>query len=438
MLTRLLLRRPGKVHGLGDIAPAYSGELGEEGVRRAARVLCQALEIPEHVKAADPEPQPEPWASNGHTDSPTVESPTPAGADKPWAVLPTGLTAEEELADPELAEAIRQSLWADSRRDSAATEIDSPSERNGATSGKSTPAENSSRNPLSRRGSADCSFSLQPKERDPISKLGHDETELSLREIMTSIPADDLRRVARSRKVPPSLLATRETTMKALEDVALRQKTLSFVPVDRKGKGKVESNGIKRTFSNSGTSEHLVIAQLLPCLGGHVIQIDKSLYALVARVNLVFSRTPPTSASVPALLLPPILVTSHKRHYPDYGKPTRSVIWKDRGEILTWERAVTWEVAVSEAMGDNWQDRRKAGPGAFINRAPILSRAEGAKLVRDVWASVWPYWQELVAGDGGKPVEASENIGDRFQTGHVLTRIVYKVSKGRRWLMSGC
>lgn len=368
LLTRLLLRRPGKVHALSSIAPAYSGELGEDGVVRAARALCGDLDVPEEVMDDGPGVVSDFWTEM----EPAQE--------RPWAGIDTGLSAEEESADPELAEAIRQSLWAEGRGASEPQAQEKP-------------------------------LHLQ---HDPITALAQDETDLTLSDIITSVPADDLRRVARARKVPQTLLATRESTAKALLDVAHTQTTLSFAP----------RNGRPRA---GGTSEHLVIAHLLPCLGGHVIRIDKSLYALIARVNLVFSRTPPTSASAPALLLPPILVASQRRHYPDYGPPTRSVIWKDRGEILTWERVVTWEAMVSEALGDNWADRRKgtAGPGSF-NRGPFLSRQEGAKIVRDVWAKVWPYWKDMVAGQGGEPVLACENMGDRFKTGHALTRIVYK------------
>jgi Fanconi-associated nuclease 1 len=271
-----------------------------------------------------------------------------------------------------------------------------------------------------------------PNTQTPILSLAHDENELSLDDIMSCVSADDLRRVARARKVPPQLLATRESVMKALRNIAHNQTTLSFTRVDRKGKGKAGIPARSLTPGTS-TSERLVLAQLMPCLGGQVIQIDQSLYTLVSRVNLIFSRTPPTSAYTPALLLPPILVTSHRRQYPEYGTPTRSVIWKDRRALLDWEHAVHYEALVSEVLGDNWaEQRRGGGPVQSLWRGQPISRTEGAKLVRRVWENVWPQWKDMVAGKGGEAVDPKLVQGglasDRFKTAHVLTRLVAKVS----------
>lgn len=417
LLTRLLLRRQGKVHPLASIAPTYSGELGEEGVRRAARTLCERLDIPD---ALDRDVD----NSSARFDFWGVRpSRKPSATRHPWADLPTGLSEDEERADPDLAEAIRQSLWA---------------EQNGgvdgsATGGASSGASSSSHTGPSSEAAAPRIEDMfaQPIGQNPILSLAHDETELCLDDIMSCVPADELRRVARARKVPPNLLATRESVRKALRNIALNQTTLSFTPIDRKGKGKASSTGRALTPVTS-TSERLVLAQLMPCLGGQVIQIDLSLYSLIARVNLIFSRTPPTSAYTPALLLPPILVSSHRRQYPEYGTPTRSVIWKDRGELLDWEHAVHYEALVSEVLGDNWvEQRRGGGPVQSLWRGQPLSRSEGAKLVRRVWENVWPRWKDMVAGDGGKAVDAKLEqgglAGDRFRTAHVLTRIVAKV-----------
>lgn len=403
LLTRLLLRRPKKVHPFASIVPAYSAELGEEGVKRAARALCLPLDLPEDLLGEETayriaaEERGGPPERRPHT--------------KPWADLPTGLSAEEELADPELAEAIRVSLWSEQ-----ASAEGSGSGSNWASSSKSLPEVELSQPP------------------DTIDALAHDESGLSLDDIMSCIPAEDLRRVARARKVPMNLLVSRESTMRALKDVACKQTTLGFAPLKGKGKAKATNGPIKRTISATTTSEHKVLAELLPYVDGHVVQIDPALFTLVARVNLIFSRTPPQSTFAPALMLPPILVTSNKRNYPDYGEPTRSVIWKDRDELLAWESAVLKEVLVSESLGDNWTERR--GGGGYGMQNP-LSRTDGAKLVRKLWEAVWPEWQEMVAGEGGRAPEPGQDeanvAGDRFKTGHVLTRIVYKVSLHKQW-----
>lgn len=420
------------MHPLASIAPTYSGELGEEGVRRAATALCQRLDIPEDVLDKDVGE-----SNTTHFDffglkKPDTKAPPsrkPSASRHPWSELPTGLSEEEERADPDLAEAIRRSLWAEQNggvdvesMESCGSSSTMPASTNGGGGGEGTPPSGS--------GIEDMFGS--PQGQTPILSLAHDETELSLDDIMSCVSADELRRIARARKVPPHMLASRESVMKALRNIARNQTTLSFTTVDRKGKGKATATSGRTLTPATSTSERLVLAQLMPCLGGQVIQIDTSLYTLVARVNLIFSRTPPTSAYTPALLLPPILVSSNRRQYPDYGTPTRSVIWKDRNELLDWEHAVHYDSLISEVLGDNWaEQRRGGGPVQSLWRGQPLSRSEGAKLVRRVWENVWPRWKVMVAGEGGKAVDAKLQqgglAGDRFRTAHVLTRIVAKV-----------
>lgn len=436
LLTRLLLRRQGKVHPLASIAPTYSGELGEEGVRRAARTLCDHLNIPDDVldKNADDD-RFDFWGVR----KPKTPSRTSSASCRPWSGLPTGLSEEEEKADPDLAEAIRQSLWAE-QNGSVDISAANGTSGSGASSSNVAPPSTPTNSAAGPSGPRIEDMFAQPSGQNPILSLAHDETELGLDDIMSCVSADDLRRVARARKVPPQLLVTRDSVMKALRNIAHNQTTLSFTPVDRKGKGKASTSAHSLTAVTS-TSERLVMAQLMPYLGDQVVQVDTSLYRLIARVNLIFSRTPPTSAYTPALLLPPILVSSHRRQYPDYGMPTRSVIWKDRGELLDWEHAVHYEALVSEVLGDNWvEQRRNGGPVQSLWRGQPLSRTEGAKLVRRVWENVWLHWKDLVAGDGGKAVDAKLEqgglAGDRFRTAHVLTRIVAKVRFFRRFRIS--
>lgn len=441
LLTRLLLRRPGKVHALSNLINAYSPELGEEGVKRAMMQLCFALDPPEHVLEEDPLPiakesaPPSTDVTPSGSGSGTPKTETANGVN-PWSSLPTGLSEDEEKKDPELAEAIRVSLWTEQHGplpelgEASSSRIPNGAQaQNGSSASSQGTASDSLKASLSSLGAIglelanfDLQFSLEDTTAPEIRSLARDENELSLEQLLKCAPADDLRRIARARKVPPSALGTRESTTKALLDSARRQTTLGFAPV--KGKGKAKDDG--RPISCMSTSERKVIEELLPCLGGHTIQIDRAVYTLVSRVNLIFSRTPPQSALAPALMLPPILVASSKRHYPDYGEPKRTPVWASRAEMLMWERAVTWEALVSDALGDYWSQSRRGGPpGLNFGRLENLSRADGARIVRKVWEGVWPIWQEMIAADskGDEPTSR-----DRFRTEHVLTRIVYKVS----------
>ena len=411
------------MHPYSSITQAYSSELGEEGVRRAAQNLARRFEIPKDIVAADEALRPtiESASISPPPLQPTKAYPTPQSAPrvkakrKPWSDLPTGLSAEEEKADPELAEAIRESLWASKVN---LIEIDDEGDIVKPSKSPATPKPTPSRTPSI--STEPCN--LDPVEGKPIGGFASSQTDLTLDQLMTCVSVDDLRKLAKARKVPVAGLANRETIVKSLNDIARKQTTLAFTPL---GKGK-RTEGQQSTLPFSPkrqmtTSESLLVNSLLPLIGGGAIQLTPELHTLVARVNLIFTRTPPLTATSSSLMLPSILVQSHKRRYPAYGPPTRSRIWSDRDNLLTWERAVYWETAVGDALGDSWlQQKKNLIPGFGIKRE-MLPRTEGAKVVRRIWHGLWPIWKEMVAGEGGKEVDVRKEegglVGDRCKTG---------------------
>ncbi|WWC58851.1 uncharacterized protein I303_101396 [Kwoniella dejecticola CBS 10117] len=473
LLTRLLLRRPCKIHPYSNLVNAYSAELGEEGVKRAMKILSRPLSIPKVIIDSEPMFEKPSIPSAGPSRipitplAPTKSYPSPLSSKargklpvgvkpKPWSTLSSGLTPEEEKADPDLAEALKESLWAskvgrveiddDGKAiPSPPPEIPVPESRSRSQSNGSSTTSTSNVSPSGIQLPVMEEFSLNPKPPPPIIVLARSEEDLSLDGMMTCISAEDLKKIAKGKKIPPSALMNRESTINALRGMAKKQTVLSFTPV----KGKQRRDTIKTTTplqpklpfgkgtstthddSSKVTSESLLINQLLPYLGHSAIQLSEELHSLIARVNLIFSRTPPVTTGGSSLMLPSILVTSHKRRYPNYGSPTRSLIWSTRDELLIWERAVGWETTVSDALGENWAEQRKTPlPGYGNIQKPILSRIEGARIVKNIWEGVWNVWKELVEGDGGEVVDYETEkgglVGDRFKTGHVLTRIVYK------------
>lgn len=426
LLTRLLLRLPGKVHSYSHLVDRYSPELGEEGVRVAAKQLSKSLPIPEEMANADAGELPSKKPLQPAKSYPTPTSnPRPRAKRKPWSELATGLTAEEEKADPDLAEALRESLWASKvgrvevDDEGSIVESPTPSIRG---SDRSTPVTPTDEQKLSMYSEE---FSLKPKEPTPISDFAKNHSEMSLEDLMSCIPADELKKLARARKVPPTSLLTRESTVRALKRVASEQTTLGFAPL---GKGKMKSQGtLPFTPSKTVTSQSLLVSALLPLLGGGAIQLTAELHALIARVNLLFTRTPPLTATSSSLMLPSILVSSHKRRYPDYGPPTRSRIWSTRDDLLSWERVVYWEGLVADALGDTWAEQKRNPVPGFGMKRDMLSRTEGAKVVKRVWEGIWPAWLELVAGDKGQAVDARTEegglVGDRFKIGVFHVRV---------------
>lgn len=420
LLTRLLLRRQGKIHPYNSLIIAYSAELGDEGVKRAMKTLSSPLPIPPELLQAEPDaPSPESGPSRMQMRTPKSAKAKGKEKAKPWSDIPTGLSAEDEQADPDLAEAIRESIWASQVRrveidDEGAVIATPPPERPQSSRSSSSSSTGSNASPK-RLAGYDEEFSLLPKAPSPVSTLARSESTMTLDEIMSCISAEDLRKIARGRKIPLAMLGNREAVCAALRGVATKQSVLGFTPV--KGKGKQPT----LPFSPAAriTSETLLLNQLLPLLGHHALQLTPQIHALVSRVNLIFSRTPPIAGSS-SLMLPSILVTSHKRRYPDYGSPARSIIWTTREELLTWERAVGWEAVVADALGDTWQEQRKNPspiPG-FGFKKEILPRVEGAKVAKRIWEGVWPIWKQEVEGESGK--ERMGLAGDRFQTGECV------------------
>ncbi|ORX37453.1 hypothetical protein BD324DRAFT_626275 [Kockovaella imperatae] len=467
LLTRLLLRRPGKIHPLANLCPTYSPELGDAGVRRAAEALTKLLDVPQAIRDAEPKQLTSDTPSNDLRTplKPSISPlqsrpyPTPGSSNskrkhmrKPWADLSTGLSEAEEKEDPELAEAIRESLWASRvgrvELDEEGTVVHTPppacvhgsasrsvSDTSTSSTSSSTSSAESSVPPARKNTSQMEAFTLAPKAADPITRLARDDSDMSLDEIMTCVSADELRKIARARKIPLASLATRSAVETALKSLATKQTVLGFTPTKsstKTSKGKTVQTSLSFTSTTTRviTSESLIIASLIPLLGGSAIQLTPQLHSLISRVNLIYSRTPPLTASASSLMLPSILVASHKRRYPDYGPPTRSKIWKTRDDLMIWERATHWESVVADALGETWLEQRKNPmPGFGIKKEPP-NRLEGAAMVKKVWEGVWPIWQEMVEGSKGDEVDVKEEegglVGDRFRTGHVLTRIVYK------------
>ena len=446
LLTRLLLRRPGKIHPLAALCPTYSPELGEEGVRAAAKTLTVPLDVPEAIKVDEPvvesvenvrtplKPSISPLQTKRPYPTPKSGM-KPRGKRKPWDELPTGLSEAEEKADPGLAEAIRESLWASKvgrvevDDDGSVIHTPPPERVHGSASrsvsNSSTGSGSSRSSGLPTKVSQPLEmeeFTLSPRPGPPITSLARDNTDMTLDEIMTCVSADELRKVARARKVPLSSLQTRSMVESALRALATKQTVLGFTPKKTNAKGKSPGQAILPFGSSRAiTTESLIVASLMPLLGGSAIQLTPELHALIGRVNLIYSRTPPVTASASSLMLPSILVASHKRRYPDYGSPTRSKIWKTRNELLVWERATHWESVVADALGETWLEQLKNPmPGFGIKKEPP-NRTEGAMIVKKAWEGVWPIWKALVEGSGGDEVDARDQegglVGDRFKTG---------------------
>ncbi|TYJ52262.1 hypothetical protein B9479_007136 [Cryptococcus floricola] len=472
LLTRLLLRVPGKIHTFPSLSASYEQEIGEDGVKQGMKTLCQELKVPQDIVRdepiwEDPGPNSRPsstplkraMSSSSSLKTPASQRPSldkRPSSTKPWSDVSSGLTLEEEKADPQLAEALKESLWAAKvgRVEVVSDDEEISVEPQGGSTGKASRNASAkpspSQTPTPATGPHISPFSLQPLPSPPFTHFALSESDLSLSDLLSCMPLDELRKACREKKIPSHQTGSRDGCIAALEGLAKKQTILGFVPLDNaKGKekqttlpfGKSKETPKKSTkqtalpFGKPQTTETLLRNQLLHILGSSLIRLTPELHALISRVNLIFSRTPPIAPGGASLMLPSILVNSKKRRYPDYGTPARSKIWNTREELLVWERAVGWEATVTDALGEGWDQQRKnpnaslAGSVSF-NQGQWLGRKEGAAIVKRIWEGVWDVWKGMVAAEESGPgdeVGREKNlVGDRFQTAHVLTRIVYK------------
>nr|ODN96652.1 hypothetical protein L204_03361 [Cryptococcus depauperatus CBS 7855] len=468
LLTRLLLRRPGRVHTLSSLLEAYSEDIGEHGVKDAMKMLLESLNLPREViepinAASTPSkvaaelsfpttpnlPFHPPYISASTSDSELRRM----KAKKPWSDISSGLSPEEERADPDLAEALKESFWAAKVR---RIDVGDEDHENLDRQDRMIPAKTSCFLPQ---------FSLTPILSPPISSLAIPSTSLTLSTLLSAIPLDDLRRLAKSRKIPASSLSNRKSMEKALLSLAKRQSVLTFSPTKNsnslsKDRPILQTAASRMTMQSPDqeecrSSESLLISAVLSILGPALV-INPALQILINRVNLVFSRVPPTADNNTSLMLPAILATSHKRPYPMYT-PQRTRVWKSRAALLLWERAIGWEGVIEAAMGD-WEQKKNAGDGVrpgtmfgsqnetILGEGMWINRRDGATIVKTIWQNVWPIWLQMVKNEHPRDDKAFEKqgekgqqdvekrisrqlggvLGDRFEIGHVLTRIVYK------------
>ncbi|EEB89629.1 hypothetical protein MPER_12252, partial [Moniliophthora perniciosa FA553] len=127
----------------------------------------------------------------------------------------------------------------------------------------------------------------------------------------------------------------KETLIAALLQHARGQTVLPTFTPDCKGKqkGKATANGLKQTTLNSFVS------------ASRNQEINPKFYELVCRLNIIFYRSTEQPAKP---FLPSLLTIFKKRLYPPYTH-NRSVIWKSREEYLEYEEALACQARMSDA-----------------------------------------------------------------------------------------
>ena len=130
-----------------------------------------------------------------------------------------------------------------------------------------------------------------------------------------------------------------------------------------------------------------------------------------------------------SLLLPALLSAFHKRQYVKVNYIRTASIFPSRQALLDYEEMLALEWRVDEALSGNRNTARNSpkqkpilkGKGAKGNsRAKVettpsenKSRVQCAKMVRDIWMSIYDRWKALVACEE----ERAERGLERFECG---------------------
>ncbi|GBE81686.1 hypothetical protein SCP_0400570 [Sparassis crispa] len=294
------------------------------------------------------------------------------------------------------------------------------------------------------------------------SIFAQDEAHASLRELLDCLSTDELKAIAKQMKVKPA--TKRDPLINAVLSSSSTQATLDFPIISSsKSKGKAKQNGkpmkqTQLTFTyrtgrpntQADRLREMVMNMLVKC-----VRINEDVVILFRRINLVYFRS---TQHTPTLLTPSILSRAHKRSYAPYQHRRTPNVWPSREALLAYEDALALEAqvdallegsAVSAALRERSvaskvptvQVKQERGGFAIANikqegnvdadmldgYAPSESpRVQNARAVKAIFEEVFPRWQAMVNVKGEE--DGRERGLERFDCGHILTRVVCKGS----------
>ncbi|KAG1743414.1 hypothetical protein EDB19DRAFT_1907050 [Suillus lakei] len=318
---------------------------------------------------------------------------------------------------------------------------------------------------------------------EPAGTLAEDESQMDLPALLECLRVDELRCIAKQMRVKPG---SKPDMIHALLRGSCTQSTLvsSFACATTTSNIRSTSK-VSRTVTSSAT----IFRQTTLPFGHETAQKrlrDIVLYTLgKCAVRLLFSLCTFLTQPSQSLLLPALLSRFKKRSYASIASTRTKDIWSTRDALLAYEQALEQEEIVDALFTGNFAavgaEREfktpaadgprfktpvtpSAAPGAlqtpmstktvqtpvsnafatpasngkskpqFRSGVSVMTeksdsvRVRGARLVKEVFEEVYPHWQALVKMKSEGGLEGKERgYGlERFESGHVLTRIICK------------
>lgn len=302
---------------------------------------------------------------------------------------------------------------------------------------------------LDRSGNSDTLDTAPGKKSNTLAES---ENEMDLETLLDCLKTDELRSIAKKFQLKPN--GTKKDIIAAMLRAASSQSTLAFLTTGKRQLRHGGSTAYIQTTLPFGKEQKMesqlerlreVTHQLLV----KCVRINSTFYDLVQRTNLVFFRLTQYSSE---LLVTALLPRFKKRAYPGYEFIRSKDIWRTRQDLLKYEEALILEGRVDAILAgkispDSHEyaastlhtpvksESAKGSPKEMVHTLlgedgavevkHESSRFRNARLVKGIFENIYPYWQALL---NTKPEEQRSYGLERFESGHVLTRIVCKGS----------
>ncbi|KAI6045618.1 hypothetical protein EDC04DRAFT_3104166 [Pisolithus marmoratus] len=281
--------------------------------------------------------------------------------------------------------------------------------------------------------------------------LAEDEDQMELEALLNCLAVNELRPIARQLQLKAN--GKKQELIASVLRAASSQSTLTFATTPNRSHG-MKSIALAQTtlpFAKPKVKSQverlrtMVLRILVKC-----VRVHSAFYALVRRANLVFFRLTQYN---PDLLVTALLSRFEKRTYAGYEYARSKDIWKTREALLEYEEALILEGRIdaiiggevfpdpqthstsrsqtskaSEGVTSSVRKRDYAtlvGEDSAFERKPESVRLQRARLAKEVFENVYPRWQDVLRSK----TSGHRSYGlRRFESGHVLTRIVCKGS----------
>ncbi|QRW01531.1 mRNA cleavage and polyadenylation factor CLP1 [Ceratobasidium sp. AG-Ba] len=230
-------------------------------------------------------------------------------------------------------------------------------------------------------------------------------------ELLECLTLDELKVVAKRSKIARTK-QTRQELIKALLHSSSTQTTLPFTVVKKPSKASLQKGktAIRRFFVQAPTSK-------MPLQERRVRDTCYEIFGACFRLRDEVFRVLHLYSGSESIMLSAILATAQMRNYPLYEYRRTTDIFKTRADMIRYTDSLRLQGEIDDILGE--------GPAGWVAGVKY-DRLEAARQVIGRWKQIWDRWNTLVTYFKDKP-PCNRGL-ERFEDGHILTRIVSKAA----------